>query len=37
MTGSGGVSSMPRLLGSITDTLEYWIAAFAGDDEVMCI
>jgi hypothetical protein len=32
MTGSSGVSSTLRLFDSITNTSEYWIARFAGDD-----
>jgi hypothetical protein len=29
MTGSSGVSSTPRLLGSIIDVSEYWIARWS--------
>jgi len=30
MTGSSGVSSTPRLIDSIIDVSEYWIARFQG-------
>jgi len=34
MTGSGGRSSIPRVLVSITGGGDYWIPAFAGMTEV---